>query len=82
MITKDCTCDANRFSGGFRSPSEYITLTTWIAQNSHFQQTPVLTPYDTVGSKEKWYSCALCHQVWRLVDPDPPFTGVWERVTD
>lgn len=80
MNSSKCACNENGISEHFRSPADYINLTKWISQNKNFHGTPVLRPYDSVGSKKKWYSCEKCHQVWRLVDPDPPFTGVWERV--
>ena len=30
--------------------------------------------------REKMYKCSKCNQVWKLVNPDPPFAGLWERV--
>jgi hypothetical protein len=28
----------------------------------------------------KWYKCLECNEIWRLVDPDFPFKGLWEKV--
>lgn len=32
------------------------------------------------GLNERWYRNTSTGEVWRLVDPDGPFRGVWERV--
>ena len=32
------------------------------------------------GFEEHWYKCKDCQQVWRLVHPDFPFKGMWQKV--
>lgn len=81
MSVSKCVCGVDQFVGDFRSPSDYMALTALISHVTSLQETPVSTPYDDVGCKEKWYTCSACGGVWRLVDPDPPFKGLWQRVT-
>jgi hypothetical protein len=42
---------------------------------------PVGKPYANVGFHEEWYRLPSGH-VWRLVDPDFPFKGVFEKVPE
>jgi len=28
----------------------------------------------------KWYRCIGCKKIWRLIPPDFPFKGLWEKV--
>jgi hypothetical protein len=28
----------------------------------------------------RWFRHLASGEIWRLVDPDPPFKGLWERV--
>jgi len=30
--------------------------------------------------KEQWFRCLGDHEIWRLVAPDPPFPGVFDRI--
>lgn len=36
--------------------------------------------FGNIGLPEKWYRCIHCGTVWRLVEPDPPFGGLWKKV--
>jgi hypothetical protein len=27
-----------------------------------------------------WFECKVCKEIWRLVAPDFPFRGLWEKV--
>ena len=29
---------------------------------------------------ERWYRCKVTSQIWRLIAPDPPFQGIFEKV--
>lgn len=80
MSSKLCNCGVDQFLGNFRTPSEYMTLSTLISHTASLKETAVLMPYDDVGCKGKWFTCDVCGGVWRLVEPDPPFTGLWGRV--
>jgi hypothetical protein len=68
---------------GFASPGELERFRRWIASaldEEALIEIPVEEPYS--GSPmldEHWYRAAS-GSVWRLVAPDPPFRGVFERV--
>lgn len=32
------------------------------------------------GFEEKWFKCKESDEVWRLVAPQAPFLGLWDRV--
>lgn len=80
MTTNICSCGVESFVGTFRSPSDYEALLNAIARSDCLSEVPVLQRYDDVGGKERWFACAKCGRRWRLVDPDPPFTGIWQEV--
>ena len=75
-----CSCGVDSFVGTFRTPSEYKALLDTIERSGCLSEVPVSQAYDNVGSKERWFACAKCGRHWRLVDPDPPFTGIWQEV--
>ena len=29
---------------------------------------------------ERWYKCRATGQIWRLIAPDPPFQGIFEKL--
>ncbi len=68
---------------GFSSPGEFARFRAWIAEalsRGALTEIPVGEPYS--GSPlfdEQWYS-EPSGTVWRVVAPDPPFRGVFERV--
>jgi hypothetical protein len=37
-------------------------------------------PYASPNLKERWFKCSKCNIIWRLVYPDFPFKGLWDRV--
>ena len=41
---------------------------------------PVIAPSKDLifGVTEKWFKCKESNEVWRLVSPDFPFSGLWE----
>lgn len=69
---------------GFVSPGEFQRFANWIAEaleEGVLEEVDVESPYS--GSPmfdERWFRSPSL-QVWRLVAPDPPFRGVFERVT-
>jgi hypothetical protein len=69
----------------FRSLSEFNRLVHWmnvqVSENAA-QETPVRSPYAGATSlQEKWFIHVDSGDIWRLVWPDPPFTGVFEPVS-
>lgn len=80
MNKDQCCCSLAKFSGVLRTPSDYIEITKEITKITTIAETPVITPYGNVGLKERWFKCSECGSIWRLVDPEPPFNGLLERV--
>ncbi len=68
---------------GFATPGEFERFRIWIGtrlDEAAIVEVPVEEPYS--GSpmfNEHWYQGAD-GSVWRLVAPEPPFRGVFERV--
>jgi len=68
---------------GFASPGEFQRFRAWISEavrENVLVEVPVESPYS--GSSlfdENWYRAAG-GVVWRVVAPEPPFRGVFERV--
>ena len=75
-----CTCaelaQRDRFEGpeALRAHQDLIDRTTTLSA------VPVTEPYANVGEVERWYLCSACGVTWRLVEPDPPFQGVWRQL--
>jgi hypothetical protein len=80
-IQKQCNCTALREEGPFSGWDDYDAFSKLVTQSPLLRAVPVKTPYANVGLLEQWYQCSLCQSVWRLVEPDPPFRGLWEKVT-
>lgn len=74
-----CKCDI-RSEGRFSGWSDYDEFAEQLEKNPLFVLTPVSKPHSNVGLVERWYQCVACQSVWRLLEPDPPFNGLWERV--
>lgn len=70
----------------FASLSEFNRFVAWIAdqvQEGLAEGTSVTSPYmDATAFEEKWYRHIETGEVWRLVWPDGPFHGLFERVYD
>ena len=67
---------------GFRSPGEYERFLQWISDSiasGKIQEIAVGSRYSGASFDEHWYR-APSGQKWRLVAPDFPFKGVFERV--
>lgn len=69
----------------FRSLIEFERFGKWIDEQTvagEALQVEVIRPYlDAPAFREKWYCHAASGEVWRLVWPDGPFTGLFEQVT-
>src|SRR3954471_7136319 len=44
-----------------------------------WEEVPVEDPVEVGGLDEHWYREVRTGEVWRLVTPDAPFRGTWER---
>jgi len=68
---------------GFRSPGEFARFKSWIdarVSDGSAKRAPVRVPW--AGSNvivEEWFECPG-GGVWRLIEPDPPSAGLFDRV--
>ncbi|MCQ8895785.1 hypothetical protein NQT62_04925 [Limnobacter humi] len=75
-----CDCEKLRECKSFDGWKDFDSFVELLNKAGVVSTTPVITPYFNVGLSENWYRCEKCQRVWRLVEPDPPFSGLWERV--
>jgi hypothetical protein len=70
---------------GFKNSSEFYRFIDWITNQTKegiAEEVRVESPYLKGNTfREKWYRHKASNDTWRLVWPDPPFTGVFEPVT-
>ncbi|MFJ4376525.1 hypothetical protein ACIP1T_28405 [Pseudomonas japonica] len=76
----NCSCAALREQGNFSGWGDFHEFIEVLNSSLDFDLVPVLSPYSNVGLIEFWYKCRKCHQVWRLIEPDPPFAGYWGEI--
>lgn len=66
----------------FGSLSEFERFVTWLKEQvamAEAAEVEVVRPYlDATTFEEKWFKHLESGQVWRLVWPDYPFTGLFE----
>jgi hypothetical protein len=76
-----CACTRVRPIETFSSWEDFRAFQSEINKDSEYTEIKVESPYLSVGLVEQWYRCRNCEAVWRLVEPDPPFKGLWRQVT-
>jgi hypothetical protein len=67
--------------GKFQSLGEYRKLINWLEGNADWEEIPVEKPHSNVGLFERWFKSNRSGEVWRLVEPDPPYQGLCEEVS-
>lgn len=69
---------------GFQSPGEYERFRRWIAERvseGTAEEVPVDASWRDANTLfESWYRCKETGEVWRLLDPDPPSRGAFDRL--
>lgn len=69
---------------GFRSYIDFENFLKWIDEQVRVHQAEELTVLqhymDVNCIEERWYRHISSGQVWRLVWPDPPFTGLFAPI--
>jgi hypothetical protein len=75
-----CECESFRNPGAFTGWNDFDSFLKTIKATPYFFSVPVKVPRSDVGLQENWYQCSKCKEIWRLVEPDPPFGGLWEKV--
>lgn len=68
----------------FNGWAEFERFESWMREQiaiGSAEERPVMKPYNQICDfKEKWFAHKQSLQVWRLVWPDPPFSGLFEQV--
>jgi hypothetical protein len=69
---------------GFRDYAEFQRFCAWMRDTvaeGKAEKIPVVSPYRGIKSlTEEWYRHIESQIIWRLIWPDPPFKGLFERV--
>jgi len=76
-----CGCSGLRSESSFRGWDDYADFERTVREGGAFTEVPVAVPASNVGLVERWFECKACKTRWRLIEPDPPFGGTWERVS-
>ena len=79
-LNNGCHCESSCEKETFSDWADFDKFALVISTNPVFSAAPVEAAYSNVGLPEKWYRCVRCGTIWRLVEPDPPFGGLWMRV--
>lgn len=83
VIEEMNSCDWERIES-FNGWAEFDRFKTWMAgevENGDAAPCPVAQSYQNLDAfKEEWFEHVASKQVWRLVWPDPPFSGLFEKV--
>lgn len=67
---------------GFQSPGEFARFERWISEaldEGALTEIPVETQHEYPTFRERWFRDRSGMR-WRLVMPDPPFRGEFERI--
>jgi hypothetical protein len=78
-MTVNCLCKIHARS--FSDWNDYMEFKNILDSHIYFKKIPIEKKIVDVGLNEYWYKCIKCGIVWRLIEPDPPFIGLWEKVT-
>lgn len=65
----------------FDNSKDFENFFEFLFNNQNFQKiTFFVDEYSNLGFDVNYFKCNICGCIWRLVAPDPPFSGVWEIV--
>ena len=71
---------------GFASHTEFQRFCAWITDSvttKKARKVPVKKRYQGIESfSEDWYQHIQSSTVWRLVHPDGPFRGIFEKINE
>jgi hypothetical protein len=69
---------------GFESFADYERLRDSVTEQVRLGQADerrVAKPYSGLKTiDEHWYKCKDTGEIWRLIAPDPPFPGIFDKV--
>lgn len=76
-----CECKEIRKSKSFSGWADFDEFLATLKKISILTEIPVKKTHLNVGLTENWYKCRKCERIWLLVEPDPPFNGLWKPIT-
>lgn len=69
---------------GFQSPGEFARFQAFLEAGVAKGELREISPDPSYHAGEiyggRWFELTSDKTVWRLISPDPPFTGLFERV--
>ena len=68
---------------GFQSPAEFQRFECWVAEQiqlGNAEEVPVDPSLRGPYWHQRWIRHSASRTVWRVVEPDPPFTGIFQPV--
>lgn len=83
-MSNKCKCGFLEEIHGFESPGEFDRFVSYLENQKNENSLEEIIP-DKNYEKGliyggRWFRCFCCNEIWRLVSPDFPFKGLWERV--
>lgn len=83
MASEMTTCSWEPIKG-FTSHAEFMRFCAWMSENvadNSAKKIPVAVRYRNIETfTEEWYLHVESGTRWRLVWPDPPFRGLFEKI--
>ncbi len=77
-----CGCGHWEVIDGFVSPNEYKAFVVYIeneVREDVAEEVPAEPEYNEgLIYGGRWFKCKDCKKIWRLVEPDFPFKGLWK----
>ena len=67
----------------FHSLIEFQDCERWVTeqiQSGVAEEIEVEEPFSGISFEERWFKYLPSGEIWRLVEPDPPFCGLFEPV--
>ena len=77
---KECSCASFHTERKFRSGSDFLNLEKKLTTFDEFSEVSVKVKKLNVGFNERELACRICGARWRLIEPDFPFKGIWEKI--
>jgi hypothetical protein len=63
----------------FRGKSDFLLFKRELEESTSWIRISAPIGYSFFGLTTYWYRNQHTGKVWRLVEPDPPFRGLWEE---
>jgi hypothetical protein len=84
MKERTCACGFLEEINGFETPGEYERFRKYIDEQV---AGGALIKVEADSNYEKgliyggeWFKCTTCNETWRMIPPDFPFRGLWEKI--